>query len=55
VAEATLYSRSPNSWFFGANLPGKPRVFMPRLGGVGAYRRRADDIAANNYPGFELT
>ena len=35
-------SRGPNSWYAGANIPGKPRVFMPYLGGVGAYRTHCD-------------
>jgi cation diffusion facilitator CzcD-associated flavoprotein CzcO len=55
AAEATLYSRSPNSWFFGANTPGKPRVFMPYVGGVGNYRKRADEIAEIGYAGFVLS
>ena len=38
----------------GANVPGKPRVFMPYLGGVGAYRQRCDEVAANDYEGFQL-
>jgi len=54
VADGTLYPRA-NSWYVGANIPGKPRVFMPYVGGVGAYRRRCDEIAANRYEGFELT
>jgi cyclohexanone monooxygenase len=54
AAAATLYPRSPNSWFFGANTPGKPRVFMPYVGGVGNYRKRADEVAANGYTGFVL-
>ncbi|SDY74316.1 cyclohexanone monooxygenase [Modestobacter sp. DSM 44400] len=55
VAEQTLYPRSPNSWFFGANTPGKPRVFMPYVGGVGTYRQKADDVAAKDYEGFVLS
>lgn len=55
VAERTLYPRSPNSWFFGANTPGKPRVFMPYVGGVGNYRQKADEIAAHQYEGFRIT
>jgi cation diffusion facilitator CzcD-associated flavoprotein CzcO len=54
AAEATLYPRSPNSWFFGANTPGKPRIFMPYVGGVGSYRRRADEVASAGYRGFAL-
>ncbi len=55
AAERTLYPRSPNSWFFGANTPGKPRVFMPYVGGVGTYRQKADDVAAKDYEGFVLS
>jgi cyclohexanone monooxygenase len=54
VAEKTLYPRA-NSWYVGANIPGKPRVFMPYIGGVGVYRRKCDEIAANGYEGFALT
>ena len=38
----------------GANIPGKPRVFMPYIGGVGAYRETCDEIAARGYAGFRL-
>jgi cyclohexanone monooxygenase len=54
VADGTLYPRA-NSWYVGANIPGKPRVFMPYVGGVGAYRHKCDEVAANGYEGFELT
>ena len=53
VADGTLYP-SANSWYMGANVPGKPRVFMPYIGGVGAYRRICDDVAAKGYEGFRL-
>ena len=53
VAFKTLYP-SANSWYMGANIPGKPRVFMPYIGGVGNYRQTCDRIAANGYEGFEL-
>ena len=46
---------SADSWYMGANIPGKPRVFMPYIGGVGAYRQKCDEVAANGYTGFELT
>ncbi len=39
----------------GANVPGKPRVFMPYIGGVGSYRTRCAEIASNGYEGFVLT
>jgi hypothetical protein len=44
-----------DSWYAGANIPGKPRVFMPYLGGVGAYRAHCDRIAENGYDGFSVT
>jgi cyclohexanone monooxygenase len=53
VAHTTLYP-SAASWYMGANIPGKPRVFMPYIGGVGAYRQKCDEVAANGYEGFEL-
>jgi cyclohexanone monooxygenase len=54
VADRTLYPRA-NSWYVGANIPGKPRVFMPYIGGVGVYRRKCDEIAAKGYEGFALS
>jgi cyclohexanone monooxygenase len=51
VAHRTLYP-SAASWYMGANVPGKPRVFMPYIGGVGVYRERCDEIAADGYTGF---
>ena len=53
VADSTLLPRA-NSWYVGANVPGKPRIFMPYLGGFGAYRQRCDEIAAAGYDGFRL-
>jgi cation diffusion facilitator CzcD-associated flavoprotein CzcO len=44
-----------NSWSMGANVPGKPRIFMPYVGGIGAYRQRCNDVAAKGYEGFALT
>jgi hypothetical protein len=44
-----------NSWYMGANIPGKPRVFMPYIGGVGPYRQKCDEVAANGYEGFILS
>ena len=54
VADSTLYPVA-NSWYVGANIPGKPRVFMPYVGGVGVYRRKCDEVAANGYQGFILS
>jgi cyclohexanone monooxygenase len=54
VGHATLYPLA-KSWYMGANVPGKPRVFMPYLGGVGVYRRKCDEVAAKGYEGFALS
>ena len=43
-----------NSWYVGANIPGKPRVFMPYVGGVTAYKKKCDEIAARGYEGFRF-
>jgi cyclohexanone monooxygenase len=54
VAETTLFPQA-NSWYLGANVPGKPRVFMPYIGGFPTYRQTCDEIAAKGYEGFALT
>jgi len=51
LADATLYKQA-KSWFTGANIPGKPEVFMPYPGGVPAYRGACDAVASNGYDGF---
>ncbi len=51
VANRTLFPIA-NSWYMGANVPGKPRVFMPYVGGVGAYRNICDAVAVDGYRGF---
>ncbi|MCP1739489.1 cyclohexanone monooxygenase [Bradyrhizobium japonicum] len=53
VARGTLYPQA-NSWYMGANIPGKPRIFMPYIGGVGVYRRICDEVAAKGYEWFLL-
>jgi cyclohexanone monooxygenase len=53
VGNLTLYPQA-NSWYMGANIPGKPRIFMPYIGGVGAYRQKCDEVAAKGYEGFTL-
>ena len=53
VAHRTLYPKAA-SWYMGANVPGKPRVFMPYIGGVGTYRAKCEEVAANGYEGFRL-
>src|SRR5262249_4528952 len=54
VADRTLYPQAA-SWYMGANIPGKPRVFLPYIGGVGVYRGICDDVAAKGYEGFAFT
>lgn len=53
VANGTLYPLA-NSWYVGANIPGKPRVFMPYVGGLDRYRDICDSVAAKQYEGFVL-
>ena len=54
VGNTTLFPLA-NSWYMGSNVPGKPRVFLPYIGGVGVYREHCDQIAADGYQGFTLT
>jgi cyclohexanone monooxygenase len=54
VAQTTLYPQA-NSWYMGANIPGKPQIFMPYIGGVGVYRQICNDVAAKGYEGFAMT
>jgi cyclohexanone monooxygenase len=43
-----------DSWFFGANIPGKKRTVLMYFGGVPAYRKKVDEVAAKGYEGFVL-
>ena len=55
VADGTMLTApSCSSWYLGVNIPGKPRVFMPYVGGVGNYRAKCSNVAANGYEGFKL-
>lgn len=54
VAYMTLYPQAA-SWYMGANIPGKPRVFMPYVGGVGLYRAKCAEVALAGYQGFALS
>jgi cation diffusion facilitator CzcD-associated flavoprotein CzcO len=54
AANATLLPQAGHSWYLGANVPGKPRVFMPYAGGMDVYRSTCTKVAANGYEGFEL-
>jgi cyclohexanone monooxygenase len=53
VADATLFPQA-NSWYMGANVPGKPRVVLPYVGGFPLYVEACNDIVANGYRGFVL-
>ena len=55
AAAATLLPQAKHSWYLGANVPGKPRVFMPYAGGMAHYRKICADVAARNYEGFTLS
>lgn len=54
IAAQTLYPETA-SWYMGANVPGKPRVFMPYAGGVESYREICAEVAASGYEGFLTT
>jgi cation diffusion facilitator CzcD-associated flavoprotein CzcO len=51
VAAGTVFPQA-NSWYLGANVPGKPRVFMPYIGGFPVYRDKCNEVAARDYEGF---
>jgi cyclohexanone monooxygenase len=53
VAYSTLFPLA-DSWYIGANIPGKPRVYTPYVGGCGTYRDRCDAVASAGYEGFAL-
>jgi cation diffusion facilitator CzcD-associated flavoprotein CzcO len=55
AADATLLPKAKHSWYLGANIPGKPRVFMPYAGGMAHYRKICSEVAAKNYEGFRLS
>ena len=55
VASATLLPQASSSWYLGANVPGKPRVFMPYAGGMARYRGICNEVAAKGYEGFTMT
>jgi cation diffusion facilitator CzcD-associated flavoprotein CzcO len=46
---------SCNSWYLGANVPGKKRVYLPYRGGLPAYRAKCVEVAASGYAGFRLS
>ena len=55
AANASLLAKVKHSWYLGANVPGKPQVFMPYAGGFARYIDLCDRVTANYYEGFELT
>ena len=55
VANRTLLPHAKHSWYLGANIPGKPRVFMPYAGGMVRYREICQEAAARHYEGFDLS
>jgi len=55
MADKTVFPLAKHSWYLGANIPGKPRVFMPYAGGMVRYRKICTDVAARGYEGFVLS
>ena len=55
AAHKTVLPLAKHSWYLGANIPGKPRVFMPYAGGMLRYRQLCADVAARGYEGFMLS
>jgi cation diffusion facilitator CzcD-associated flavoprotein CzcO len=55
AVEATLFGRAQSSWYLGANIEGKKRVFMPYAAGFGNYRRHCDSVAEQDYAGLVFT
>ena len=54
AADATLLPMASSSWYLGANVPGKPRVFMPYAGGFARYATICNEVATAGYQGFNL-
>ena len=55
AANATLLAQVKHSWYLGANVPGKPQVFMPYAGGFGHYTEICNQVARDNYKGFRFS
>jgi cyclohexanone monooxygenase len=53
IGRQTLFGAA-SSWYLGDNVPGKPRVILPYLGGFRAYKRTCDAVAASGYEGFAI-
>ena len=54
LANLSLYPQATNSYYMGANVPGKPQGFTIYIGGLHRYRRRCDEVASDGYRGFVL-
>jgi cyclohexanone monooxygenase len=54
VGKDSLFARA-NSWYVGANIPGKPRVVLPYTGGQPLYRERCEAVARSGYEGFRFS
>ncbi len=54
LVQPTMFMHA-DSWYWGANIPGKPRVFMPYAGGMESYRDKCDEVAGSGYDGFILS
>ena len=55
VANETLFIHAKKSWYYGANIPGKPRGFMPYAGGMARYKAICNYVANQNYLGFKFS
>jgi cation diffusion facilitator CzcD-associated flavoprotein CzcO len=55
MASRTLLPMATHSWYLGANIPGKPRVFMPYAGGMIRFREICQNVVARGYEGFALS
>jgi cyclohexanone monooxygenase len=55
VGDRTILAKANNSWYVGANVPGKPRFVMPYMGGAATYMNKIDSIARSGYKGFKFT
>ena len=55
AANVTLLPQAHHSWYLGANVPGKPRVFMPYAGGMARYRAICDAATAEGHKGFVMS
>lgn len=54
VANGTLFVTA-NSWYMGANIPGKPRVFLPYIGGFSTYASHCQEVVKKGYEGFDFS